>query len=158
MTAVTEGRRETFLKVLAETGIFVWAARAASPFAKDEKGCASSFRTLMRRDPGFSAQVQEAREEADATIEREAYRRAVEGIKTPVIQKGIQAVLATGEPAFVQNYSDRLLERLLEARMPEKWAQKKHLTVACHLGLRWWPVAAVCTAGFVGKSPNHPRR
>lgn len=129
MQPVTEGRKATFLKVLAETGIFVWAARSASPFAKDEKGCASSFRTLMRKDPSFAAQVQEAREEADAKIERECFRRAVEGIKTPVIQKGAQAVLATGEPAFTQAYSDRLLERLLESRMPEKWAQKKHLTV-----------------------------
>ena len=100
MQPLSEGRKETFLKVLAETGIFVWAARAASPYAKDEKGCASSFRTLMRRDPGFAAAVAEAREEADAKIEREAFRRAVEGVKTPIIQKGIQAVLATGEPAL----------------------------------------------------------
>ena len=129
MQPLTEGRKATFLKVLAECGIFVWAARAASPYAKDEKGCASSFRTLMRKDPGFSAQVAEAREEADAKIEHEAFRRAVEGVKTPVFQKGVQAVTASGEPAFVQNYSDRLLERLLESRMPEKWAQRKHLTV-----------------------------
>lgn len=72
------------------------------------------------------ALVQQAREEADAKIERECFRRAVEGIKTPVIQKGVQAVLATGEPAFTQAYSDRLLERLLKSRMPEKWAQRKH--------------------------------
>lgn len=129
---ITEERRRVFLDALSRTGIFVWAARAASPHSSDasNKGCASSFRDLEKRDPTFAAQVAEAREIADASIEQEAYRRAVEGVPEKIYQRGVQAVDADGKPAFVQRYSDRLLERLLETRMPHKWTPRKGIEVS----------------------------
>ena len=52
-------------------------------------------------------------------IEREAFRRAVEGWDEPVIGKvapGIDGVLRdeSGEPVVTRKYSDRLLEVLLK--------------------------------------------
>ncbi len=123
---ITEARRRTFLRVLAQTGIMVWAARAASPHSQDARGAISGFRNLMARDPDFAAQVQEARDEADALLEHTAWLRAVEGVSEAVIQKGEQATLADGTPAVKVVYSDRLLETLLQARDKRFARQHRH--------------------------------
>ena len=123
---ITEARKTTFLKVLAQTGIMVWAARAASPHSQDSKGAISGFRSLMMRSPDFAAQVQEARDEADALLEHTAWLRAVEGTKEAVIQKGEQAVMADGSPAVKIIYSDRLLEMILPPRDKRFPRQHRH--------------------------------
>lgn len=132
MQPITEARKATFLRVLAKTGIFVWSARAASPHSQDGKGAASSFRGLMARDPDFAAAVQEAREAADALLEHTAWLRAVQGTKEAVIQGGEQAVLADGAPAVKINYSDRLLETLLQAR-DKRFARQHHHEHSGHI-------------------------
>lgn len=123
---ITEARKSTFLRVLAQTGIMVWAARAASPHSQDHKGAISGFRSLMARDPDFAAEVQEARDAADALLEHTAWLRAVQGTKEAVIQKGEQAVMADGSPAVKITYSDRLLETLLQARDKRFARQHRH--------------------------------
>ena len=132
MQPITEARKALFLKVLAKTGIMVWAARAASPHSQDQKGAISGFRSLMARDPDFAAQVQEARDEADANLEHTAWLRAVQGTTEAVIQKGEQARLADGSPAVKIVYSDRLLETLLQAR-DKRFARKHHHEHSGHI-------------------------
>lgn len=128
---MTAKRRETFLEVLRKTGIFRAAARAASPDAPD--GAASTFRDLMRRDPEFAAAVEDARQEADELLEQTAWERAVQGVPEPVFQRGERALDADGSPAVVRRYSDRLLERLLEARL-DKFVQRRELHHVGHSG------------------------
>lgn len=65
-------------------------------------------------DPNFAAAWREAREDAADALEREARRRAVEGVDEPIYYKG-------EEVGTVRRYSDRLLEYLLGATRPEKF-------------------------------------
>lgn len=124
---VTEERKRVFLDVLARTGIFTWAARAASPHSEGKRPGLSSFTDLVKRDPEFAAQVEEAKAEANALLEKTAYDRAVEGVPEPVFQKGIQAKDADGNPAFIRRYSDPLLLRLLERRQPNEWTPNRRI-------------------------------
>lgn len=131
---VSEARKRVFLKVLAETGIVRAASRAASPEADPKHGAAATFHQLRKRDAEFAAQWNQALAEADERLEEAAYARAVEGINEPVFQRGQQAKDADGKPAFITRYSDRLLERLLEARMPHRWAQHRKVEYSGSVG------------------------
>jgi len=130
---LTEARKALFLKVLAETGVYRWAARAASPHSTSMTGSAATFRLAAQRDPAFAAAIEEARADADARLEHECYRRAVEGVEQGVFQKGVQAVDFEGKPAKVRVYSDRLLERLLQARMPARFSDKRQVEISGHV-------------------------
>ena len=65
-------------------------------------------------------------------VEAEIHRRGVEGWLTPAIQKGEQAILATGEPAFIRRYSDTLLLARARALMPSKYGEKKSIDITHH--------------------------
>jgi hypothetical protein len=65
----------------------------------------------------------EARERATQTLQDEAVRRAVEGVRRPVLYRGKQ-VYIQGKPLFEIEYSDQLLIRLLEAFNPEKYGRR----------------------------------
>src|ERR1035438_705529 len=67
--------------------------------------------------------VAEARERATQTLQDEAVRRAVEGVRRPVLYRGKQ-VYIQGKPLFEIEYSDQLLIRLLEAFNPEKYGRR----------------------------------
>jgi hypothetical protein len=75
-------------------------------------------------DDQFVAAFREAEIEATETLEAEAHRRAVEGLRRLKFDKG-QAVLdpATGDPYTEMEYSDTLLIFLLKARAPEKYRE-----------------------------------
>jgi hypothetical protein len=76
------------------------------------------------RDPEYVAAFRTAQEEAIDTLEREAWRRAVDGVKRPVYQGG-KEVGATTE------YSDHLLMFLLKGLKPDVYREnwKGNLTV-----------------------------
>ena len=76
----------------------------------------------MRKDATYPARFAEARERATQTLEDEAVRRAVEGVRRPVLYRGKQ-VYIQGKPLFDIEYSDQLLIRLLEAFNPEKYGR-----------------------------------
>jgi hypothetical protein len=76
----------------------------------------------MRKDATYPARFAEARERATQTLEDEAVRRAVEGVRRPVLYRGKQ-VYIQGKPLFDIEYSDQLLIRLLEAFYPEKYGR-----------------------------------
>ena len=77
----------------------------------------------LRKDATYPARFAEARERATQTLEDEAVRRAVEGVRRPVLYRGKQ-VYIQGEPLFDIEYSDQLLIRLLEAYNPEKYGRR----------------------------------
>ena len=146
---VTPERRETFLRVLRETG-GNWSAacRAASPHLdqSQKRPGFSTWKALAERDPAFAAQVEEVRQEIRDTLEAELYRRAVHGVEQAVYQKGMRVYEveideATGEPildregkpkmrpASITRYSDTALLRRLAAELPEKYAEKRTVDV-----------------------------
>jgi len=83
------------------------------------------------KDPEFAQAWDSALDEAADTMEREAFRRAVEGTEKPVfgsLGKG----KGTGEVGRIREYSDTLLIFLLKAARPEKYRER---TETRHTGL-----------------------
>ena len=106
----TDSARETFLATLRESCNVSEAARQA--------GIARSGAYEWRdADPEFAAAWAEAEQEAADKLEREAWRRGVEGVDKPVTFQG--AITAT-----YKEYSDRMLELLLKAHRPEKFKER----------------------------------
>lgn len=68
-------------------------------------------------DPEFAADWLEAEHTAADKLEREAWRRAVEGVDTPVTFQG--RITAT-----YKSYSDKLLEILLKGHKPDKYVER----------------------------------
>ena len=113
-TKLTERRKKAFLLELSRHGILVRAARAASPRASGRYGAKQTFLDERDRDPEFAAQWQEAVEAAEASIEHEIYRRAMEGWEEPIFGgRHREQIVGT-----VRKYSDRLLELRAKALLP----------------------------------------
>lgn len=70
-----------------------------------------------QRNEDFAVKWADVEERTTETMEREAYRRAVEGIVEPVVSAGKHVTDVT-------SYSDRLLEFMLKARRPEKYRDR----------------------------------
>jgi hypothetical protein len=98
-------RRAAFLAALAECGVVTAAAKAA----RLDRVTVWRWRET---DPSFAAQFDDAVAQAADGLEREARRRAVEGVEEPVFYKGI-------EVGTVRKYSDSLLTTMLKAKRPE---------------------------------------
>lgn len=112
----TPKKRAAFLSELAERGNVSDAARAA--------GVARTTVYEWREvDPAFAASWDAALDEAADTMEREAWRRAVEGVEKPVFGSLGQG-LGSGEVGRVQEYSDTLLIFLLKGAKPEKYRER----------------------------------
>jgi hypothetical protein len=102
--------RVRFLDVLRETCNVSEAAKAA--------GIGRRTAYEWRDDnPEFAAAWHEAEQEAADRLEREAWRRGVEGVDKPVIHKGMIT------DTYLE-YSDRMLELLLKAHRPEKFRER----------------------------------
>lgn len=109
-TIRTDRARETFLATLAETCNVSEAARAASI------GRRSAYE-WRDDDPDFAAAWVEAENVAADKLEREAWRRGVEGTDKPITFQG--KITDT-----CKEYSDRMLELLLKAHRPEKFKER----------------------------------
>jgi hypothetical protein len=109
-TARTDRARETFLEVLRQSCNVSEAARAAGIGRRT----AYDWRDA---DEAFAADWDDAEQEAADKLEREAWRRAVEGVDKPVTHQGI--ITAT-----YKEYSDRMLEILLKGHRPEKFTDR----------------------------------
>lgn len=110
-----------FLQCYLDSGQVAEAARQAKIhpdthycWLKDDPEYAKKFRVDGTRD------IQR--------LEDEAFRRAYEGIRRPVLNNGKQ-VYYDGQPLYVHVYSDRLLIRLLRARQPKKYKDNKVVTI-----------------------------
>lgn len=114
-TVRTDRARERFLAVLAETCNVSEAARSAGI----SRTAAYDWR---EDDEAFAAAWEQAEQEAADKLEREAWRRAVEGTDKPVVFQGV--ITDT-----YKEYSDRMLEILLKAHRPDKFIERRDTKV-----------------------------
>jgi len=146
---ILEARRRAFLGALAQTGVITQAAKIAGVSRKATQD--------WRKEPEFAQAFAQAMEEAADRIEREAIRRAVEGVDEPVIHKGEPTLLyeldergnvvmevvdgtprpkllldENGRPRMLTTkvYSDRLLELLLRGFKPARYAQQSKVELS----------------------------
>ena len=106
----TDRARAKFLTILQQSCNVSEAARAANI----SRTAAYEWKEA---DPKFSAAWIEAEEIAADKLEREAWRRAVEGVDKPVIHLGV--ITDT-----FKEYSDRMLEILLKGHRPNKFKDR----------------------------------
>lgn len=78
-----------------------------------------TLRVYLKKDQDFAQQVQEIVEQGNMELEAEARRRAMDGVTRKKYDK--EGNLLEEE----QVYSDRLMEKLLEANNPEKFRPKE---------------------------------
>lgn len=112
------------LAALAATGSEVAAMKAG--------GFGRSVLNLLLAYEGFTAKWAEAKAASVDALEQEARRRAIEGVERHKFHKGQPimrtVVLPDGKTAKVhyveREYSDRMLEVLLKANMPEKYKDR----------------------------------
>jgi hypothetical protein len=113
--------------------------------ADETRGCGDCSRWWRREDEAFAEQFAEARADAADNLEREAMRRAVQGVERPVIYRGeVASAWVDGEgnyvpkgspqaaqlvPLAIREYSDTLLIFLLKAARPEKYRERRHSTM-----------------------------
>ncbi len=112
-TARTDRAREKFLAVLRESCNVSEAARAAAIGRRT----AYEWRDA---DQKFAAEWAEAEQEAIDKLEREAWRRAVEGVDKPIIHQG--AITGT-----YKEYSDKMLEILLKGHRPDRYTDRSKI-------------------------------
>lgn len=111
---LTEARKREFLRHLAEHGVAREAARGASPHAKGADGAYKTFADERNRNPAFAQAWDDAIAEAIGKLEREAFRRGVEGwVERGVFDKDGNRV------GDVVRFSDRMLELALKRHVPE---------------------------------------
>lgn len=103
-------QRSAFLEALASFGTVRHACEAADVGR-------STVYEWREEDADFAAAWDAALEEAADTLEREAMRRAAEGVDKPVFQGGALV-------GFVREYSDTLLIFLLKGLRPEKYRER----------------------------------
>lgn len=98
--------------------------------------------TWRRTDTVFAQQWEDAYDEGTDLLEEEAQRRAVQGVSRPVYQGGELV-------GHVQEYSDTLMNIMLQARRPAKFRKGIELT-----GPEGGPLKADLTVTFVeGAAP-----
>lgn len=102
--------RERFLKVYAQCGNVSTASKAAGVSR-------NTVYIWAEHDPEFALAFKQADLQATEVLEREAWRRARDGVKETVYQHG-KAV------GTVTRYSDALLMFLLKARRPEAYRDR----------------------------------
>lgn len=119
-------KKAAFLAAFAECGTVRHAAEAVGVDRS------TAFRWLQN-DPEFKAAFDDAEQQAADALEREARRRAIEGVNEPVIWQGQMTMVEdpeTGEerPLTVKKYSDTLLIFLLKGAKPEKYRERAEVS------------------------------
>lgn len=121
---VDERRREVFLQVLRDTGSVSAACAAATPHSdggRETRPGYRSFLDLMKRDPDFAAEVEEAKNHALGMVERTIADRAFNPEQLPIFHRG--ELVGYREDRRDANV---LLLRLAE-RLSDEWSPKKHV-------------------------------
>lgn len=130
-------KKAAFLAVYAEVASITEAAKAAGIDR-------STHYAWLEKDAKYKRSFAGAQEQACDVLEREARRRAAEGVNEPVIYKGeLMGVWVNGDgetvsegtegailiPLTVKKYSDTLLIFLLKGALPDKYKDRLHQTV-----------------------------
>lgn len=108
-------KRDAFLAAFAELGTLTHAAARVGTGR-------SSHRYWMEHDPEYPTLFAEAAQQANDNLEREARRRAVEGVDKPVYQ-GKELV------GSIREYSDTLLIFLMKGALPGKYRERVEITM-----------------------------
>lgn len=113
--------QKAFLAAYAECGNITLAAK----MAKIDR--TQHYRWLA--DPDYASQFQDAEEQAVEMLEKEARRRAIEGLRKKKFDKNGQPVIdpETGEQYVEHEYSDSLLIFLLKGARPEKYRDRHEI-------------------------------
>lgn len=119
----TAKKREAFLAELARRGNVSDACRAVDAPRQ-------TMYDWRETDPAFAAAWDAALDEAADRMEREAFRRAVEGVDEPVFYQG-------DEVGSVRKYSDTLLIFLLKAARPEKYRERTEVQASGALRIEY---------------------
>lgn len=107
-----------FINALATTGIVTDSAAIAGFSRKYAY-------EIKEKDADFSARWDDALEQACDLLEREARRRALEGVTRKLFYKGTPVLdPETGTQYIEHHYSDGLLTKLLAAHRPNKFGDK----------------------------------
>ena len=117
-TTRTPKKRAAFLAELAARGNVSDAAAAAGV----PRQTVYDWRAA---DSDFAAAWDDALDQAADTMEREAFRRAVEGVEETVY--GRVDRYSDGEIGKVRKYSDTLLIFLLKGARPEKYRERQQV-------------------------------
>lgn len=133
----TIAREEKFLEVFRET------CNVSEAASKAGIGRRTAYE-WRDADDDFASRWLEAEQEAADKLEREAWRRAVEGVDRPVTYQG--QITDT-----YKEYSDRMLEVLLKAHRRDKYGDKVQAEVT---GANGGPIQAAVTVAFVDNSED----
>ena len=109
-TMLAKKKRKVFLRVLAQTGKVVEAAKACG-FVDT-----STIQRYRREDEDFAKDWDVALQAAANVLEEEAIRRATEGVLEPVFYKGDVV-------GYKTNYSDSLLMFVLRGLKPDTYRE-----------------------------------
>lgn len=126
---------DRFLDLLEEDGLMNSAARVVGTTPQ-------RIRSLREQSAEFDQAVERALEIANDALEKEARRRAVDGIEKGVYYQGDRV-----DTEVV--YSDGLLTTLLKAKRPDEFAERKQIT-----GAGGTPISIVVRT--FGEAPPHP--
>ena len=110
--ALSEARKRLFLSELRVHGIVVEAAKVASPGSTHERGARTSFYDERERSPAFAQEWDAAVERANGALEREIYRRGVEGFEE-------ERVDSQGRVTILKKYSDACILAQARSRMQQ---------------------------------------
>jgi hypothetical protein len=77
-----------------------------------------------KSDADFAQEWENALEVVYDSMEEEMYRRAVRGVKKPMVSRGQIVKDDNGKPIIITEYSDRLLEFALKGNRPEKFRDR----------------------------------
>ena len=110
--ALTKNRKRLFLDELKIHGIVVEAAKVASPGSVHERGARTTFYEERSRNEEFAQEWDAAVERANGALEREIYRRGVEGFEE-------ERVDSQGRVTILKKYSDACLLAQARSRMQQ---------------------------------------
>jgi hypothetical protein len=119
-------KKVSFLRAFAVRGLILDGCQAAGVGR-------NSVKYWREQDDWFEELFQAALDEAADRLEREAHRRAVDGVDEPVVFQGMPTMLTdteSGEQKMftVKKHSDKLLELLLKARRPEQFRENSKVS------------------------------
>lgn len=110
---IAHRKKRAFLAAYAECGTITHAAEAAGIDRR-------SHYNWLNDDPEYAEAFEQAKQMSIEALEKEARRRAIEGVQEPVYQGGKLV-------GHKRRYSDTLLMFLLNGLAPEKYKERKEV-------------------------------